>query len=292
MKALIAIPHYAQAGSGAYGSTAAGAAGRGAVLAEVLTTLHRSFGPRQSQLMNRRHNIRRRANRSASARLDLVVCTTGDSHALNGLNAGTGLFEHRPTGAEPLMLGFECHRVLAERIGDYDWYGYMEDDLILQDPLFFAKLAWFLSLAGPDALLLPHRYEIRAGSAEKLYIDGHMSADFATPWQTVTDRPGFSGDALGLPVSFERPNNPHAGCFFLDAAQMRHWAAQPHFGDRDTGFAGPLESAASLGIMKTFRIYKTAPDSAGFLEIRHAGNRYLGNWLDKPGVPRQPAWTG
>lgn len=291
MKLLITIPHYVEAGPGQYGSTGGNAAGRAAMLHEVLASLHRTFGPRQSQLLNRRHNIRRRANRSADAVLDIIVCTTQGRHALAALPPDPSLFAHRPAQGEPLRLGFACHGVLAERIGAYDWYGYMEDDLILQDPLFFDKLAWFLDQAGPGALLLPHRYEIRPGSAEKLYIDGHLSADFAAPWATDTDREPLVCQALGTPVAFERPHNPHAGCFFLNAAQMAHWAAQPHFGDQDTAFAGPLESAATLGMLKTFRIHKPAPECAGFLEIRHAGNRYLGNWLDRPGVPGEPRWV-
>jgi hypothetical protein len=56
---------------------------------------------------------------------------------------------------------------------------------------------------------------------------------------------------------------------------MEYWANQPHFLDRDTRFIGPLESAATLGIMKTFRIYKPAPEHANFLEIQHFGSDFL-----------------
>jgi hypothetical protein len=56
---------------------------------------------------------------------------------------------------------------------------------------------------------------------------------------------------------------------------MAHWAAQPYFLDRDTGFIGPLESAATLGIMRTFRVYKPANENANFLEIEHYGNGYI-----------------
>jgi hypothetical protein len=57
---------------------------------------------------------------------------------------------------------------------------------------------------------------------------------------------------------------------------MEKWASSPGFLDGDCSFAGPLESAASLGVMKNFRIYKPAYSNAGFLEIRHLHNRYLG----------------
>jgi hypothetical protein len=57
---------------------------------------------------------------------------------------------------------------------------------------------------------------------------------------------------------------------------MDSWAAKPYFLDRDTSFVGPLESAATLGVMKTFRVYKPAPETGAFLEIEHPGTRFLG----------------
>jgi hypothetical protein len=48
------------------------------------------------------------------------------------------------------------------------------------------------------------------------------------------------------------------------------------FLDRSERFAGPLESAATYGIMRTFEIYKPARENASFLEVRHLDNRYLG----------------
>ncbi|WP_207436498.1 hypothetical protein, partial [Sabulibacter ruber] len=51
--------------------------------------------------------------------------------------------------------------------------------------------------------------------------------------------------------------------------------AQPFFLDRDASFVGPLESAATLGIMRSFKIYKPHESCANFLEIHHACNRYL-----------------
>ena len=44
----------------------------------------------------------------------------------------------------------------------------------------------------------------------------------------------------------------------------------------DTFFAAPkLESAATLGIMRAFRIYKPAPENASFLEIEHHGSAFI-----------------
>ncbi|WP_029008270.1 hypothetical protein [Azospirillum halopraeferens] len=294
MRILVAIPHYVRPGSGYYGSTAAGTDGteRGAALQETIAALHRCLGPRQSLLLNRRANVRIRTNRADDSVLDVVVVTTGEHHDLARLRLPPDTWRRRATTVEPLALGFECHAALAEGIGAYDWFAYLEDDLVVEDAAFLVKLAWFLGLVGPEALLLPNRFEVLPDSPEKLYIDGHVDPAFAGRWQDVRDRSRLTGRVMGAPVTLWRPNNPHAGCFILSEAQMRRWAEQPHFLDRDTSFAGPLESAATLGMLKTFRIYKPAPDSAGFLEIRHRNNRYLGNWLARPDAVREPTWVG
>ena len=97
------------------------------------------------------------------------------------------------------------------------------------------------------------------------------------PFQDVFVTPVATGSLLGTTVTFQRAKNPHAGCFFLNARQMPLWSTQPYFLDRDTSFIGPLESAATLSVMRTFRIYKPAPECAGFLEIEHFRTGFLGN---------------
>jgi len=66
---------------------------------------------------------------------------------------------------------------------------------------------------------------------------------------------------------------------------MSQWAARPEFLNRDTSFVGPLESAASFAVTRFFRAYKPARENAGFLEIRHLDNRYLGTRIKSP-APR------
>jgi hypothetical protein len=63
---------------------------------------------------------------------------------------------------------------------------------------------------------------------------------------------------------------------------MEVWASKPWFADEDCSFAGPLESAASLGIIKTFRQYKPSTANAAFLELEHLHPRYLGKALKFP----------
>ena len=60
----------------------------------------------------------------------------------------------------------------------------------------------------------------------------------------------------------------------LTREQLSYWMQQPHWGDQDTSFIGPLESAATLGVLKTFAIYKPWGRSFGFLGVEHLDDRY------------------
>jgi hypothetical protein len=202
--------------------------------------------------------------------LDVVMCTTGSLHLMDDLPL-TGLHvRHHSTNATPMLTGFECQAVLSEALGSYDWYGYLEDDVVVEDPLFLDKLVWFQTQTGSSAVLQPNRFEVSAtGRPNKLYIDGAITHEEVSRYQELRDQPELTFWGMGKPIRFVRPINPHAGCYFLTSEQMEIWAREPHFLDRDTSFVGPLESVGTLGIMKTFRIYKPAPDNATFLEVRH-----------------------
>jgi len=179
-----------------------------------------------------------------------------------------------------MKLGFACHEVLRKALGSYDWYRYLEDDLLITDPMFLPKLEWFVREHGEETTLSPHRYERSLiEPVHKLYHDGSVRPDFTAAWQDVGDRRFLEASALGMPLRFERWPNPHSGCFFLTSKQMEIWASKPWFLDGDCSFAGPLESAASLGIIRTFRQYKPSPVNAGFFELEHLHPRYLGEAL-------------
>ena len=273
MRLLFAIPHYFDPeGKGTHGSLRGDAAPRIRALADCLALLRQQFGRPQCEIdIARRTTIP--ANHSTAIQLDVVICTTGPDHLLDRLPLGPGYFVQQRTAATPPLLGFECHAVLRDRLGTYDYYCYLEDDLLIRDPWFFVKLKWFSDAFGDDALLQPNRYELaRDRIVHKAYVDGPLQPSVSAPFQNVADAPTLEGEALGRTVAFRRPLNPHSGCFFLNARQMAMWAAQPYFLERNIRFVGPLESAASLGIMRAFRIYKPALDNAAFLEVEHPGS--------------------
>lgn len=281
MRILFTIPHFFDPhGGGMYGSLRADPRPRRNALATTIIGLHTTFGRRQGLLLNPIVQ----SNTAYGADVDVVVCTTGSNHLLADLNLPAGSYRHHATQASPRLLGFECHAVLRDGLGRYDCYCFLEDDLLITDPLFFEKLRWFNQLAGEDAVLQPNRFEIAVGQpCDKLYIDGNLKdPEYSEQLQDVSDRPIITGEIFGAPMKFQRVNNPHSGCFFLNARQMEQWAERPEFLNRDISFVGPLESAATFAVMHFFRAYKPARENAGFLEIRHLDNRYLGVRIKTP----------
>lgn len=278
MRVLFAIPHYFDPdGNRFYGSLGTDPRQRSTAISAALLGLYQSFDRRQGLLDGPKRRVHPTGTREP-IEVTVVVCTTRGKHLLADLERVRHLFALKETNAEPAFLGFECHQAMREALGRFDYYCFLEDDLLITDPLLFTKLAWFNSIAGEDALLGPNRYEIGIRQpVHKLYIDGNMADATLSPrYQDVSDRPVVEGEALGARFRFQRVNNTHSGAFFLNARQMAHWAAQPHFLDRDAGFADPMASAATLGVMRTFRLYKPARENADFLEVRHLSNRYLG----------------
>ncbi len=281
MRVLVAIAHYAKITPGGdgqgptHGSMAADLTPRVEALTASLSALHQLFNPARS-IINHDRNRASWIDPSEPTAIDIVVCTTGGRHILAQLPIEPRHYRHQESNTEPLLLGFECHKVLRDSLGGYDYYCYLEDDLILQDPWLFIKLRWFNAHVGDDKLLQPNRFEAGlTGLATKVYVDGDLHAAQTAPFQDINDTPLLTAEVLGRRTLFQRTSNPHSGCFFLSERQMRHWAAQPWFLDCDIRFVGPLESAATLGIMRTFKVYRAVPADADFLEIQHFGTNYL-----------------
>ena len=306
MRILVAIPHYLgppAAGGAVYGSAQPDAGpARAQALTRTIAGLRVHLGDRQARVAwagppspdmpDPPPGLSRvkfeRANRAAlPAALDIVVVVIRDRHALAGVALpptafGVAELSLDEMGGDPRMLGFACHTVLTDRAAGYDWIGYLEDDTVVSDPWFLRKIALLEQASAGEAVLLPNRFETDPGGRfPKLYVDGPIPAHVTRRWQDVGRQRSINLGYLGENVQIERPTNPHAGCWFLSRRQFARWQAQPWFADRRPLFIGPLESAATLGIMRTFRLYKPALDSAAFLEAEHLNNR---TWL-RPAAP-------
>lgn len=281
MRLLAAIPHFVDARHVAadgrrHGSIAGELKPRIAALTSCLSALYQNFGPAQRVIEIATGNAPL-ANTATAGGVEVLICTTRGRHALAELDLPAGSYSHIESDVEPTLLGFECHAALRDRLGGYDFYAYLEDDLTVRDAWTLHKLAWFAKQVGNEALLQPNRYEVGSlGLVHKAYIDGDLAPEHTAPFQDVTKLPLITSTIFDAKVAFRRTLNPHSGCFFLNERQMRSWSEMPHFLDRDVRFVGPLESAATLGIMRTFRVYKPVRDNASFLEIEHAGTAFLG----------------
>jgi hypothetical protein len=205
----------------------------------------------------------------------------------------------------------QCRRVLLDTYrrnpSAHDFYGFMEHDMVIHDPLFFDKLALFNARFGNECVLMPNRYEVessgelcderRNGVGIKLYCDGDVEdKDFSKgypllppPFDMLRAAPsmvegpqGPGGaqpqprmsdtltlDALGRPVKFHRPRNPHSACWFLNRVQFGALAETPYYMELSAEFVGHFESVATLPLLKRFYLYKPHPDNANFLEVQH-----------------------
>jgi hypothetical protein len=272
MRLLIIVPHYFNpdpAGNSLYGSCLPDPVSRIAGLNAAIVGLHRYFGPNHYGL-----NGRRLEGHEPSV-LDIVIVTVQGKNVLEWIGITPQHYEVVHFGGDPMMLGFEVHRIMRERAGAYDYYGYMEDDLIIDDPAFFHKLSWFQSCFGPRTLLQPVRYEMsESATLAKIAIDRDIAEEQLLPFRRAGQQTSLSGEYGGMTQTFRIAPNPHSGCHFVSEEQLRLWISLPTFYDRQVAWRGPIESSNTLTAGKVFDMYKPATPNPWFLSIQHAGVRF------------------
>jgi hypothetical protein len=210
-----------------------------------------------------------------TSRLDIVIITVRGANLLEWIGLDPATYEVAYFDGAPEMLPFEAQRIMRERAGEYDIYGYLEDDLIIDDPLFFAKIEWFAGHFGPRAILMPLRFEMaHTGTPAKVAIDVRLSRTAVAPFRRAELPVTLVGHWQGEERTFFLPNNPHAGCFFVTDLQLKLWMAEPSFYDLDASWIDPLVSAATYAPGKVFGLYRAAAPDPWFLEIEHYGTRY------------------
>ena len=294
MRILFAIVHHWNpAGDGNHGSLRSDSTPRVQAFEQQLLSLQR-LGNRHLQL-----NIAQReaqpANQDLQNHIQIAVISDGQHHLIDRLDPRyQGLYSlvlTKPLSAK--HLGFEAQRFLASQLEeDFDLYCYLEDDLIIHDPWFFKKIAWFISQAGDNCVLLPHRIELASypHPVDRFYIDGTIPEDELLKIipENLDD---LAFDYLQEKIIFKPPANPHSGCFFLSKSQLLYWTKQSHWLDIDCSYISPLESAATLGLAKSFNLYKPSMKQASWLEVQHWGNSFhclLGRNINLPGYESVP----
>ena len=277
MRILVAVVHYWDPdGNGQHGSLRPNPRPRIEAFQDQLLALQR-MGARQAQL-NIQSMTADPANSQLQHTIDIKVITDGVHHVLDRLDTPyRGLFQMVVTEPKsPKHLGFEAQRFLASRLDqEYDLYAYFEDDLVVLDPWFFRKIDWFRSQVGDECVVFPHRIELAPDPhpVDRFFIDGPMPE---LELRQILPEPeaAIGVQWPGGTLYFESPRNPHSGCFVLSRAQLHYWINQPHWQDCDCSWVSPLESAATLGIAKTFRLFKPVMAQASWLEIQHWGTSF------------------
>jgi hypothetical protein len=221
--------------------------------------------------------------------LDIIVLVNGDNHLLDAdycRARGVRLYDAKLDN--PRMLGFTAHKLFADARSIYDVFAFSEDDLRPTGGDMLSRIIAFHDDFGWRRVLFPNRFEWNPrGPALKTFIDGMLRPGLLAPFEAaLPDERFVKGRQGARPLTFQRATNPHCGFFAITTEQLTHWMAQPHFGDQDCSFISPLESAATLGILKTFPIYKPFGRDMGWLEIEHLDTRFSG--MNLPGRP-QPA---
>ena len=207
--------------------------------------------------------------------VDIHVLVNGDDYLDDALqHFETSVTIHRHHLDDPRQLALAARDFLVEYESPADLNLYLEDDLIIHDPFFPEKMLWMAEASEHQCVLLPHRYEClrTPGAPPRLYVDGTIELEALQGWH----HPEI-GVARGLfrgwqDVSFDRPVNPHAGCFGLSRSQIMFLRnEQLPYG----GFVSPLETAATYTVGKYFKLLKPCSSQREFLTIEHGHPSFL-----------------
>lgn len=281
MKILLTIPHFfgpreeAQDQSKEAGSAGGNVEKRVKVIKSAILSFARIFGYQQAICDIVKEWIYP-ANHRETTDVTIFICTSGKFHLLDHLNDLKKRFTNISTDIDPQYLGFVCHSIMRDFKGQFDYYCYMEDDHIIQDTFFFNKLKWFNQKMGNDYVLQPNQYELSDNRiGEKLYIAGNLPEHWTKRHRDLSLLKDIYLEYLDIKIKFHASPNPHSACFFLNREQFKSWSSGPYFLDGDISFIGPMESAATLGILKCFKPYKASPEYADFFEILHGDSRYI-----------------
>jgi hypothetical protein len=212
--------------------------------------------------------ITRGLSTSLGAELTIQLYTPNKASLASALPPHPGLQVIDPQVEDFSRIPLVASRRLLEQGEDYDLVGYLEDDLVIEDPQFFRKLLYLDQLTDGSYAFLPHRCEHMQYQGDVILSgdpDGGRPDLF---WDTgETLRVGWPlGDVL-----FYRATNPHSGCYFLSKRQAVRVANfwQEHDWKAAFQLAGPLEQACSGLLLPVLKVMKPIPDHYRFLMVRH-----------------------
>lgn len=290
MRVLLAIPHVFAPKEGSLYSSQTEAkrhTKRAALLQATAGNLSR-HGPRHwihASLGKGKPVVTRALETSLGVELTLQLFTPPGANLAGDLPedllADPRLQLINPAVEDYTQVPLVASRRVLEQAPDYDLVGYLEDDLLIEDPQLFHKLLYLEQLSDGSYAFLPHRCE-QMGQQGDVILSG--DPDGGRPdlfWDT--------GERLAVPwplgeVVFYRATNPHSGCYFLSRRQalrvLEFW--QPRQWRSDFQLSGPLEQAASGLLLPALKVMKPIPAHHRFLMVRHQDELWRRHPLEQP----------
>ena len=292
LRLRVAIPHFfhegASDGSGGYGSGQHGnRLRRSLALARCLgSVLALNRAPRDWIL-----NIAERQMeltplsclgglKAVQVELHLFVCGEHWLQDVVELYASRIQF-HRLELEDPRQLPLETVHQLLGLQAPADLSLYLEDDLVIQDPLYADKQAWFHQRTEHRLVLMPHRREPTVANApQQLYVDGpiKLAGQDGPVWASDEQVVARGRFREGPEIGFVKASNPHSGSFCVSAPQLEHLRQASWPPD---AFVGPLETAATGTVLQHFPLLKPSWACREFLALEHAHPSFLrlfGEW--------------
>ena len=177
---------------------------------------------------------------------------------------------------DPRQLPLAAVRQLLDMSAPADLSLYLEDDLVIQDPKYADKLAWFYQRTNHRCVLMPHRRECTVANApQHLYVDGPIKPEGQMQPVWASDEAVVANGRFwdGQELSFVEASNPHSGSFCVSALQLEQlrsaaWPPPP--------FVGPLETAATGTLLGRFPVLKPSWACRDFLTLEHGNPSFLG----------------
>jgi len=216
--------------------------------------------------------------------LTIQIYTDPQANLLSNLPKCDNIKIISMTHENPTALPMFASRRAIEQAEDFDLVGYIEDDLLIEDPEFFHKIFYLVNATGGDYAFLPHRCERIPDQGEVI-----LSGDPDDGAERRSELFWNTGEELHFawPLGgrrFYRAINPHSGCYFLTREQgMRvkeYWDARNWIAPFQ--LSGPLEQAGSGILLPVLKLMKPVPEHHRFLMIHHQDQLWSRHPFESP----------
>ena len=171
---------------------------------------------------------------------------------------------------DPMYVEFDAYDVFKAHENDYDYFMFLEDDIVLNDSWFLEKIKKFNRVSPKmNYVLLPHRFEYFKGL--KAYIDQCPVINDPSRSNKYSEHLKIIADDAVFAV-FE---NAHSAFYCLNKQQMRLWIKSGYKWKNKVAAVGVLESAATFCMYENFEFFKPHPDNMSYFEVQHFGNKNI-----------------